>query len=210
MLRRLVIAGLAAALIAPLHVTSSTSATVLFTCAGVGSWLDLSPGWSHTQTAQSARGNVGFGFDASTECDNGEYASIWYGEPDVNAVRSFPPRPIGCPVAWGGAGPDYPDRTPILVGDAVRSFKIIWWNGRRHSNGVASVKAGPAGDQYRFVFSITTGEYAPPSGQKTRIRFTARIVPSTYPGVTYTCADDSDPLEEVDLESVGPVIVTQK
>jgi hypothetical protein len=209
MVRRLVIAGLAAALIAPLYVTPSASAAVLFTCEGLGtgSGLWLSPGLSHTQTAQNANGSVWIGYSES-ECDNGDRAVIEYGDLAVNPVTTYPPRPIGCPVAWGGAGPDYADRTKILIGDPVRSFKILWYNGRRHSNGVASVKAGPTGDQYRFTFSITTGEYAPPSGQKTRIRFTASLTPSTY--APYTCADDTDPLRDVYLASVGQVIVTQK
>jgi hypothetical protein len=33
-------------------------------------------------------------------------------------------RPLGSPVVWGGAGPDYPDRTPILLGATDPSFNV--------------------------------------------------------------------------------------
>jgi len=196
---------LTAFLVAPLSVTPSASATVLFTCTGVSadSRLGLSPGWSHTQTAQSANGSIGIGF-APSQCDNGESGVIQI----INPVTSYSPRPIGCPVAWGGAGPDYADQTPLLPGD-IRSFKTIWYTPpRRHSNGVVKAKAGPAGDQYRLIFSIAAGAYAPPPGQKTKIKFTANIAPA--PGWSYTCADDTDALEYVTLTVLGSVIVAQQ
>jgi hypothetical protein len=53
------------------------------------------------------------------------------------------------------------------------------------------------------VFNITSGQYAPPEGKKVKV--TVAISPSAGPagGLTYTCADDSDPLEYAEIASVG-------
>jgi hypothetical protein len=115
-------------------------------------------------------------------------------------------------VAWGGAGPDYADRTPILFGpDGGPTAFRFHWVGLGDSTGSFKAKAGPVGDQYRFIFNITAGIYAPPAGEKTKVRLTVRIAPR--PGFDYTCTDDSDHhkyVKWVDLASVGPVIVLQK
>jgi hypothetical protein len=216
MLRRLVIAGFAAMLAAPASVIAPASAAVLFSCPGIDSasnesYFQFSPGLSHTQTAQDAY----FDFvriSGPNTCTNGQGASIWIGRAlDFNAVTTFPSRPLGCPVAWGGVGPDYPDQTPILQGSATphpNSYAAYWYATATYSYGLVKVKQATARNQWKLVFVINTGEYAPPAGKKTKVKFTATISP--YPGYSYTCANDSNPLESVSLTSVGQVIVTQK
>jgi hypothetical protein len=213
MLRRLVLAGLASALTAPIFVTTPASATVLFTCPAIdsptSSYMGFNPGWSHTQTAQNDWYNVIY---ISTACSNGNTGQIAWGSGWLrNPTVSNPTRPLGCPVAWGGAGPDYADQTPILLGsespDPPAAFRA-YFNPTGDSYGLVKAKAGPVGTQYRLVFNITSGVYAPPAGQKTKIKLTVSISP--FPGYSYTCANDTDPLEFVALASVGSVIVQQK
>jgi hypothetical protein len=213
MVRRFVIAGLGAALAAPLCVAPRASAAVLFTCPAVadGAPVSFSPGLSHTQTAQEASfGSIQFG-TGDDACSNGEAGWLLWGDgvsPPTNPVLTYPARPLGCPVAWGGTGPDYADQTPILIGATDPSFRVIW-SGGDNGSGIAKAKAGPVGTQFRFVFNVTAGRYAPPAGKRTKIKFTVDIAP--HPSVvSYTCANDSDPLETVELSSVGGVIVTQK
>ena len=213
MLRRFVLASLAAVLAAPIFVTTPSSAAVLFSCPGIDSSLGESnfgfmPGLSHTQTAQDAWYDYVQIYNDGV-CSNGQqlYIAAGTGVGD-NPVTTFPPRPLGCPVAWGGAGPDYPDQTPILLGATDPSFDIFWYATSTTSTGVAKVKQGATGDQWKLVFNITAGQYAPPAGKKTKLKFTATIAP--YPGYSYTCADESDSLEYVKLASVGSVIVNQK
>src|SRR4026209_2251002 len=71
LIRPLVVA-LAAVLVGPVLTVNPASAAVLFTCNGIdGGPFPLSPGLSHTQTAQSAfQNDVTLGF--SLPCDNGE------------------------------------------------------------------------------------------------------------------------------------------
>jgi hypothetical protein len=214
MLRRLLIAGLVAVLVGPVLSVAPASATgtVLFTCTRIdpgASYVGgFRPGLSHTQTAQDAR-DVSIQVVDLGVCSNGERTVIRAGAGvGFNPLTTRPGRPLGCPVAWGGAGPDYPDQTPILFGGTDPSFSAQWLSDGSYSFGIAKVKQGAAGDQWRFVFNITTGKYAPPTGMKTKIKFTTKITP--YPGVEYTCADDSDPLEYVSLTSSGGVIVKQK
>jgi len=82
----------------------------------------------------------------------------------------------------------------------------VWGGGTENGSGVVKAKAGSVGSQIRFVLNVTAGKYAPPSGQKTKVKFTVSISPRAG----YTCADDSDPLEAVNLTSVGGVVVNQK
>jgi hypothetical protein len=204
-IRRFIFAALAAAFVVPIHVTPPASGAILFTCPGIdsGSWASLLPGLAHTQTAQDATGYI----PVSTPCSNGEVALFRFGSGfGFNPVTSYPPRPLGCPVAWGGTGPDYADQTPILLGATDPNLTIFWDSST--SQGVAKAKAGASGTQYRLVLIITSGAYAPPPGQKTKIKAAVDIAP--YPGTSYTCADDSDPLEMVELSSAGAVIVQQK
>jgi hypothetical protein len=207
-------AGLVAALTAPIFsAVTPASAAVLFTCPGIDSSLDesnfgLMPGLSHTQTAQDAWYDYVQIYNLGV-CSNGQQLYIAAGTGvGNNPVTTFPTRPLGCPVAWGGAGPDYPNQMPILFGGTDPSFDIFWYGTSTTSTGITKVKQGAAGDQWKLVFNITAGEYAPPAGKKTKIKFTAVIAP--YPGYSYSCADDSDPLEYVKLTSVGQVVVNQK
>ena len=57
-------------------------------------------------------------------CSNGNS-----GTASIIDIRSYGPRPLGCPVSLGGAaGNDYADTTPILVG-ATLSMTIDWASG---------------------------------------------------------------------------------
>jgi Tol biopolymer transport system component len=96
-------------------------------------------------------------------------------------IRSYDPRPLGCPVSLGGAaGNDYPDTTPILVGPNPRL--VIDWASGPNSYGIAAVKAGPTPTQWRVRFTITaspghdnpaTNQYLPAAdsgASKTRLQ----------------------------------------
>jgi hypothetical protein len=83
-----------------------------------------------------------------TGCSNGQSGHV-----SLLAANSFPPRPVGCPEAFGGAaGNDYADTTPILVG-INPSFEIRWADGPNCYR-VAAVKAGPADTQWRVRLAI--------------------------------------------------------
>src|SRR4029079_7205795 len=99
-------------------------------------------------------------------------------------------------------------QTPILLGATDPSFMAHWWSVEETSRGIAKVKQGPAGDRWRVQFRITSGRYTPPAGMRTKIRFAATITPSS--ATSWTCANDSNPLEHVELASVDPVVVSQK
>ena len=205
MLRRFIVAGLAATMAVPAFVITPASAAILFTCPSIdaSSNARVLPGLRHTQTAQDVTGHI----PISTPCSNGEVADIAFGSGwGYPAVTTFGPRPLGCPVAWGGAGPDYPDQKPILLGETYPSLRIFWEDATSH--GIAKVKAGATGVEWKIVLSITSGAYAPPAGQKTKIKGAINIAPS--PGVSYTCADDSDSLELLALSSAGSLIVKQE
>jgi hypothetical protein len=170
--------------------------------------MSFTPGWSHTQTAQDATNNY---IALNTPCSNGETGLINWGDGyGYNPTTSFPPRPLGCPVAWGGAGTDYADRTPLMFGPdgGPDGFQFLLHGSPVSSFGIVKVKAGPVGTQFRLIFLITSGAYAPPAGKKTKVKLTVSIAP--WPGHSYSCADDTDPLELVELTSVGPVLVIQK
>jgi hypothetical protein len=109
-------------------------------------------------------------------CSNGNSGSA-----SVVDIRSYGPRPLGCPAALGGtAGNDYADTMPILVG-GTSSMTIEWASGP-NSYGVAAAKAGPTGTQWRFRLVITaspghdtpaTNQYLPTAGSgftKTRLQ----------------------------------------
>jgi hypothetical protein len=208
LVRRLIIVGLAAALAVPLHVTPPASAAILFSCPSVApggsSNATLTPGLSHTPSAQTVVGYLGI----DSPCSNGETASVFLGTWWGNPITTYPPRPLGCPTAWGGAGPDQPDQTPILLGPTDPSFGIHWFSTGTTSEGIAKAKAGPTGTQWRIVLNVTTGKYAPPAGKKTQMKGTLNIAPLA--GETYTCADDSDPSSTLELTSAGSLIVSQK
>jgi hypothetical protein len=216
MIRRFIAGGLAAALVTPVIAVPPASAIVLFTCTSDPgeayggpahfSYARVHPGLQHTPSSQDVVGQIPL---SATACSNGEQTNgLLFGQPFTDeAVTTFPPRPLGCPAAWGGAGPDYPDQTPILIG-AEGSFETYWTKEPSGpSAGIAKVKQGPAGDQWRFVFVITSGKYAPPLGQKTKIKGTLNFAP--HPGVSYSCVSGSDPLDFLDFSS-GTLIAQQK
>jgi hypothetical protein len=170
-MRRLVVAGLAAALAGPVLAVGPAHAPVLFTCPGIDSGFFLfTPGLSHTQTAQDAfYDSVNLGFTQS--CSNGERALFRIGriftDYGLNPVTTFPARPYGCLEMWGGAGPDYPDTTPILIGATDPSFNAHWYSDDTSSTGVTKVKQGPVANRWRLIFTITAGRYTAPAGLKT-------------------------------------------
>jgi hypothetical protein len=215
MIRRIVMTCLATALAAPLYVSTPASGAILFSCPSIssGSHLSLTPGWSHTQTAQTV-GNSSVFVDSA--CSNGEaewYVAFGQGWSGLHPTVTYPPRPLGCPFAWGGAGPDNANQTPILLGATDPSFGIFWPSTGDLSWGIAKAKAGSSGSEYRLVFTITSGKYAaptdvPPPGERTKVKLTVALSPT--PEVSYTCADDSDPLEDARLALVGSLIVNQK
>jgi hypothetical protein len=216
MIRRLVITGLAAVLAAPIFVSVPASATVLFTCNTVYgdgdvvnySYAQITPGLSHTQTAQDLQAVV-----IVRDCSNGRYFSLYFGGESVAPVTTYPPRPLACPVAWGGAGPDYLDRTPIFLGGdpppkADSSLYVYWGPVTDRSRGAAKIKQGASDGQWRLVMVINSGLYAPPAGQKTKIKGPISFAPD--PQTSYTCADDSDPLERVLFSTAGTLVASQK
>jgi hypothetical protein len=208
MLRRLVVAGVAAVSLSPMSVgTLPAAASVLFSCVSGGFNVKLAPGLGHTQTAQTVKGRLDWdgGF---TGCSNGQSGNLNLGRVPLNPLASYPTRPLGCPVSWGGAGPDYPDQTPILLGSDP-SFEIDWVSAGGsgpNSRGIAKLKASAVGYQWKVLFSITSGQYAPPSGQKTQLKGTFAVVPID----AYTCADDSDRITKLNLNNIGDVIVKQE
>jgi hypothetical protein len=213
MIRRFVLVAFAAALAAPVVPVTRAPAEVLFSCSGIdGGFFLLSPGLSHTQTAQNAFYDT---VDIYNQpCSNGEHALFRIGsiftDYGLNAVTSFPSRPLGCPVVWGGAGPDYADRTPILLGPTDPSFNVHWYSTDTSSTGIAKVRQGSTSTRWLLVFTITAGKYAPPAGLTTKIKFNADIKAQRGNEPPFTCADDSSPVTGVDLLSAGSVLVQQK
>jgi len=212
MLRRFIIAGFAAALAAPVFTIAPASAAVLFTCSTIDPGSNLAftngtaGGLTHTKAPQVAWGSGQVNFPA---CSNGENLGWEFGEPFGYTKISTPAAtPLGCPQAWGGAaGNDYPDKTKILLGLTDPAFGVNW-NLGGSSTGVVKFKAGPAGTQWRFVFVIKAGKYVAPAGHKTKMKATVNIAPA--PGSSYTCADDSNPLETIVFQSlVGNLTVVQ-
>jgi hypothetical protein len=204
MLRRLALAGLAVALAAPALTASPASGAVLFSCSGASATATITPGLSHNQTAQTVSAT---GALSGCGTGGGGSATLTAGAP--NLLNSYPSRPLGCPTTLGGAGPDYPDQTPVLLG-ADPSFDIDWAAGA-DSTGVAKAKAGPAGSgTLRIVFNITAGQYMPPAGQKTKLKGALALNGVIPTNDTFTCADDSDPASSVNFVNSGSLIVTQK
>jgi hypothetical protein len=203
MLRRIIIGGLAVALAAPIFATTPASAVILFTCSTGSGSASITPGISHNQTAQTD-----FSALASISgCSNSDSASVGLGSgAGVNTITSFPPRPLGCPVAAGGAGPDYANNVPILTGPDP-SFTATWAD-TSTSTGIAKVKsAGPAAPltDIKVVLVITAGKYLAPAGQKTKLKGTA----SWTPVDSGNCADDSDPFSSLTFTVPAGLIAQQ-
>ena len=197
MLRRLVLAGLAIAVATPVLSIAPASAAILFSCTAATTTASLTPGLSHNQTAQSvtATGTL-------SGCGTGGGGS---GTLTAGTLSSFGSRPLGCPTSQGGAGPDYADQTPLLLGSDP-SFDIDWAAGA-NSTGIAKVKASSATGQLRIVFNITAGQYTPPSGQKTKVKGSIQLIGAND---TFTCADNSDPASSLNFVNAGSLIVNQK
>jgi hypothetical protein len=145
-----------------------------------------------------------------SDCSNGNS-----GTASVVDIRSYGPRPLGCPTSLeGAAGNDYADTTPILVG-ATLSMTIDWATGP-NSYGVAAAKAGPTGTQWRFRLAITaspghdtpaTNQYLPAAGSgfiKTRLQ--GKLDVSALDSFDCT-SGTTDPLSWLDLVNNGGFIV---
>jgi hypothetical protein len=218
MIRRFVIVGLAASLATPGLIATPAAAAVLFTCPGIElggpgdqqSTIYWGPeaGLRHTPAAQDVRASY---VRLPGSCTNGggyvKIGTFWGGGHLLGPTVTYPPRPLGCPVAWGGAGPDYADQTPILLG-GNRSFLVYWYADGSASYGITKVKAGTIGTEYKFVLNINDGAYAPPAGKKTKLKFPVAISPA--PNWSYSCTDNSDPIEYLMLDGAGSVIATQQ
>jgi hypothetical protein len=198
MLRRLIIAGLAAGLVAPIFAITPSNAVILFSCTTFTGNATITPGLGHTQTAQSVSGSGNI-----SGCSNGQSAAVTFGAP--NTMNSYPTRPLGCPVALGGAGPEYSDQTPILLG-ADPSFTLTWASGPA-STGIAKAKsAGPTEPgNVRALLVITAGQYAPPAGKKTKFKGKVAFTPTD----SFTCVDNSDRITQVSLNQATSLVMQQ-
>ena len=187
MLRRLIVAGFAVAIAAPIFSIAPASSAVLFSCSTASGSATLSPGLGHTQTAQT----VAVPSATVGPCSNGDTATISIGAGFV----SFPPRPLGCPVALGGAGPDYPDQTPELLGPS--GSLSISWSGGGTSSGIPKTKAAPATEVgvVRTVLVITSGKYASTPPVKTKLKGKITFTPTG----SWECTDNAMPITSVSL-----------
>jgi hypothetical protein len=143
---------------------------------------------------------------AISGCSNGQTGTV-----TIVDIRSYGPRPLGCPASLGGAaGNDYADTTPILVGPDPR-LTIDWASGP-NSYGVAAVNAGPTPTQWRVRFAITaspghdtpaTNQYLPAAGSgATKTRLQGKLDVSALD--SFNCATGvDDPLSWVDLVNNG-------
>jgi hypothetical protein len=188
MLRRFWFVSLATAIAAPFLAIAPASAVVLFSCNSVSGAASFTPGLGHTQTAQTLSATA-----VLSGCSNEQTATIAVGsESGLDTVATLPETPLGCPESTGGAGPDYANQTPVLVGGDP-SFSITWSIGPP-STGIAKLKAAGPGQtndtMAKVVFTITAGQYAPPSGQQTKLKGLISFSATD----SYTCGDDSDPI----------------
>jgi hypothetical protein len=194
-MHRLAIAALAAGLVAPLYVTAPASAAVLFSCTSASGFGFLDPGLGSTpvyQTDVSASVSIG-------SCSNGETASVGVGSNSgFNTVKSGP----GAPNKTLSCFTNYPDNTLIMAGFTDPSFGINWGMGGS-SNGIAKLKASGAIATYKAVLVITAGKYAPPVGQKTKLK--GSLTGSPYVG---SCSD-GNPTTIVSFSNSTDLIVQQ-
>jgi hypothetical protein len=147
---------------------------------------------------------------AISDCSNSQS-----GTAAVVELRSYGARPLGCPVSLGGRpGSDYPDQTPVLLG-ANPSLRIDWASGP-DSFGVAKLKMGTTGTQWRAVLAIqaspghdtpATNQYLPASGSGfTKTKLKGRIDWSALD--SFDCAGGTaDPISWLDLVNNGSFIV---
>jgi Tol biopolymer transport system component len=139
-------------------------------------------------------------------CSNGQTGTVF-----IVDIRSYDPRPLGCPQSLGGAaGNDYPDTTPILVG-LNPTFSIDWASGP-NSYGVAAVNAGPTPTRWRVRLAITaspghdtpaTNQYLPAAGSgATKTRLQGKFDISALD--SFNCASGvDDPLSWLSMANNG-------
>jgi hypothetical protein len=143
-------------------------------------------------------------------CSNGQS-----GTTAIIDARSFASRPLGCPVSLGGAlGNDYADQTPVLLGSNP-SLRIDWASGP-DSFGVAKIKMGTTGTEWRVVLSIqasgghstpATNQYLPASGSGfTKTKLKGRLDWSALDSFNCT-SGTADPISWLDLVNNGGFIV---
>jgi hypothetical protein len=147
---------------------------------------------------------------AIADCSNGQSATA-----RIVDIRSNAPRPLGCPVALGGAlGNDYPDQTAVLVGQNP-SLRVDWASGP-DSYGLAKLKMGTTGTQWRAVLVIqastghdtpATNQYLPASGSGfTKTKLKGRLDWSALD--SFNCSSGTaDPISWLDLVNNGSWIV---
>ena len=114
MLRRLIVAGLAAGLAAPILAITPASSAILVTCTAASGTATLTPGLGKNQTAQTDVDS-----DARSVASAGVTTATDGGDPwtpglrrTPNPTTSFPPRPLGCPAVLGGVALSTPTRRP--------------------------------------------------------------------------------------------------
>jgi hypothetical protein len=207
MLRRFAVGGLIGVVASPTVLLAPASASVLFTCRMDSAVVWFEPGLSYTQKAQ----NASYSIMRFSSCTNGESAEIDFGSIlQFNPTTTYAARPLGCPVEWGGAGPNYEDQTPILVGGTYPSFAVHWQVSNEYSYGLVKAKAGPNGPQFRYTFNLTSGKYAPPEGQKTKLKLPKVGMTPGEPESDYSCEDDSDPLVYTRISFVIQGLIVQQ
>jgi hypothetical protein len=84
-------------------------------------------------------------------------------------------------------------------------LRIVWASGP-DSYGVAKVKASANVGEVKIVDSITSGQYAPPPGQKTKLKGSVSFSPND----SHDCAGDSDRIESTNFTNVGDLIVKRE
>jgi hypothetical protein len=168
----------------------------------------ITPGLSHDQTAQTDLS----GTASLDRCANSETGGVVFGSAHgLGTITSYPGRPLGCSPVDGGAGPDYPDQTPVLLGPDP-SFSITWGLGGT-STGVVKAKArGPAlPHASRVVLIITAGKFVaggpedPNPGAHSRAKIKGTV--DSGPTDTYSCMDNSDPISEAHFFNVSNFIL---
>jgi hypothetical protein len=209
MLRRFILAAFAAALALPAFSVTPASAAIIGVCTTFEGSATIAPGLGNTKQAQTDVNATGYLECLVSEAGNGlVFLGSGFG---LSPVTSYPQRPLGCPVALGGAvGNDYADQTPILIGPAFPSFEMYWELGE--SKGITKVKASTTGNQWRLVLVITSGQYAPPPGMKTKIKGQVNFVPVGTLGTDWDCsatAGNTNPIESVTLTNNGLFTIQQ-
>jgi hypothetical protein len=193
---------MAAVIVAPIYIVSPADSVILGQCTTVSGTASITPGLGHTQTAQTVSSSATFSGCSQTGGGGPTGGTTVTGAgsfPGAQPTTSYPPRPLGCPTALGGAGPDYADQTPILI-SADPGFRISW-NDSTTSTGIVKTKSnGPANPgKVRVLLVITAGHYAPPAGQKSKSKGRLNFTPTD----SFTCVDNSDRISAVSIDNVG-------